>query len=105
MKSRFSEEQIIAILKQHQARVPVADLRPSHLTAAGILVADRPDRACLAARCPPGKLPEKATATAEPELGPEPEPALADRRDGAPAVLQKELTLRMFLADQTAPPE
>ena len=30
MKSRFSEEQIIAILKQHQAGVPVADLCRKH---------------------------------------------------------------------------
>ena len=29
-KSRFSEEQIIAILKQHQAGVPVADLCRKH---------------------------------------------------------------------------
>jgi putative transposase len=32
-KSRFSEEQIIEILKQHQPGVPVADLRLKHGTS------------------------------------------------------------------------
>lgn len=36
-KSRFSDSQILAILKQHEARIPVADLAREHNVSTALI--------------------------------------------------------------------